>query len=672
MMQTARIPVFIINLEGDRDRRDAMLAQFAMLPEFEPHVVNGIYGHTLSTNVCTALSQHGAWAEFKGTIGCFLSHVRAWEEVARLSEQYAVILEDDVDIAALRQLPPLVLPIDADIIFLNDRMAASSREIDALRALPVWHGLEHLDALHSGPGGDGYLLTPNAAKLLLAACLKDLYYGHVDGRLLRYSTSETDLAALSDNSWIAKVVRNHHHPRLVPTLGLLRGYCLSSPLVVHRGTASTREAEVIAAQDLIVHPPTKGSPLPIRYWNRTRNIGDLLNPYIVEAVSGRRPYYCIDENTEHVLGIGSILFMATQSSHVWGSGILDPTLDHSLIAVSKIHAVRGRLTQKILRDKYGLSKEVPLGDPAVFADELPELAQYGLEVPIKRKIGLVPHFAMEKSDYIAYLAEELDADILSPRTDNLSFVKEIMASEIIISQSLHGLIFAEVFSKPSVWLAHTSDDIWTFKFHDWFSNIAEPPLAPILFGTPPRDVLRATRLSGLSVDKIALRQAFPHLPPSSHKPGMGFRECRRSAPFAFLITSDLRAPANPDYDETFHCQLGDEEGLRRALNVYSRPFDEPFNLMLVFEPRMFPDLAVGDIQQCCDLLSRLPNTHFVSILPLSECQHDQRKKVDLVSLAGGLILETWQPSYAWKGVVLVRHPINFTFSAPGYAAFQTR
>jgi len=107
---------------------------------------------------------------------------------------------------------------------------------------------------------------------------------------------------------------------------------------------------------------------------------------------------------------------------------------------------------------------VALGDPAVFADELPELAQYRLNVLIKRKIGLVPHFAMEKSDYIAYLARELDADILSPRTDNLSFVREIMASEIIISQSLHGLIFAEVFSKPSVWLAHTSDEIWTFKF----------------------------------------------------------------------------------------------------------------------------------------------------------------------------------------------------------------
>jgi hypothetical protein len=247
-----------------------------------------------------------------------------------------------------------------------------------------------------------------------------------------------------------------------------------------------------------------------------------------------------------------------------------------------------------------------------------------------------------------------------------------MASEIIISQSLHGLIFAEVFSKPSVWLAHTSDEIWTFKFHDWFSNVAEPPLAPMLFGTPPGEVLSTARLSGLSIDKTALRQAFPHLPPGSHKPGMGFRECRRSAPFAFLVTSDLRSPANPHYDATFYCQQGDEQELRKAINVYSRSFDEPFNLMLVFDHCMFLDLEIGDIQQCSDLLSSLPNTHFISILPLTERQPDQQKGVDTVDLADGLFLDTWYPSYAWKGVVLVRHPINFSFSAPGYAAFRAR
>jgi hypothetical protein len=76
---------------------------------------------------------------------------------------------------------------------------------------------------------------------LLAACRKDLFYGHVDGRLLRYATSEEDLAQLPSDSWIAGVIRNHHHATLKPTLGLVRGYCLSEPLVRHRGIESSRE-----------------------------------------------------------------------------------------------------------------------------------------------------------------------------------------------------------------------------------------------------------------------------------------------------------------------------------------------------------------------------------------------------------------------------------------------
>ena len=92
--------------------------------------------------------------------------------------------------------------------------------------------------------------------------------------------------------------------------------------------------------------------------------------------------------------------------------------------------------------------------------------------------------------------------------------------------------------------------------------------------------------------------------------------------------------------------------LRKAINVYSRSFDEPFTLMLVFDPCMFLDLEIGDIQQCSDLLSSLPNTHFISILPLTERQPDQQKRVDSVDLTDGLLLDTWYPSYAWKGVVL--------------------
>ena len=236
-----RIPTFVMNLARDAARRENIAAQFARLPAFELNFVVGVDGGDLPDQACYALTRLESWIRYKGTIGCFLSHVKAWEAVARCAAPFAVILEDDVDARGLHRLGAVDVPSDAELIFLNERLSAGAAPSSTLEALPIWRALTRVDALRCGPGGDGYLVTPKGAAALVAACRKDLFYGHVDGRLLRYATSEEDLAALPANSWIGGVIRNHHHPTLKPQLGLLRGYCLSEPLVHHRGVPSSRE-----------------------------------------------------------------------------------------------------------------------------------------------------------------------------------------------------------------------------------------------------------------------------------------------------------------------------------------------------------------------------------------------------------------------------------------------
>ena len=235
-----RIPTFVINLPSDAARRVNIVGQFARLPAFDLNFVNGVNGVDLPDQACYALTRSENWIRYKGTIGCFLSHVKAWDEAARCTAPFAVILEDDVDVSGLHRLATLAPPRDAGLIFLNDRLSAAAPS-STLSALPLWRALTRVDALRCGPGGDGYLVTPACASALVAACRKDLFYGHVDGRILRYATSEEDLAALPSDSWIASVIRNHHHATLKPQLGLVRGYCLSEPLVRHRGVPSSRE-----------------------------------------------------------------------------------------------------------------------------------------------------------------------------------------------------------------------------------------------------------------------------------------------------------------------------------------------------------------------------------------------------------------------------------------------
>lgn len=236
------LTAFVINIQRDSGRLAAITRQFDDLPGFTMKIVPGTHGPSLSDNACNILTRSAAWVEFKGTIGCFMSHVKAWEEVAKLAENFAVVLEDDADAAALGQVSALAIPPGADLIFLNERVSPCEPGDAPPRVLPIWHALRRMDRQKSGPGGDGYLLSPRGAAKLLNACLTDSYYGHVDGRLLRYATQEEDFLHMPADSWIVSVIRNHHHPQLPPALGLLQGYCLSRPLVRHKGVPSSREA----------------------------------------------------------------------------------------------------------------------------------------------------------------------------------------------------------------------------------------------------------------------------------------------------------------------------------------------------------------------------------------------------------------------------------------------
>lgn len=407
--------------------------------------------------------------------------------------------------------------------------------------------------------------------------------------------------------------------------------------------------------------------LPIRYWNRITNIGDSINPHILELVSGQRPYYAIDDKQEHVLGIGSIFFMATRSSHIWGSGIMDPSKDYGHVDVAKVHAVRGKLTESILRQRYELSRQVALGDPGVFVDEIPEVADRINQKELKSRAVIIPHYAMVGDERIGKLAKSLDATVLSPRTSSIELFLEIAAAEIVISQSLHGLIFAEVFGKPSVWITHSKDETWTFKFRDWFTNTIDPPKEPLYLDASPARILEQARLSGLALDKNALREALPNVHVENRDASVGFRECRECSPVPLSILPDRDRREVSKHGDALYCEIGNEEMLRRILNVYGRQFDEPVCLFLIFDQDDAWRRDRGRLQKFADLLTEFPDAHYFGFLPARDSAATEAPRGKAVR--NGISLHEWNREFNWRGAVLVRDPINFSFAAPGYAAF---
>lgn len=235
--------VFVISLERSLDRRARIQEQFSQLDCFEWSFLDGVDGRRIPTVAAFQLCRSDRWSvHFKGSIGCFLSHVMCWEmiEAERLSS--AVILEDDAVFPMLDAIYAIDYPVDFDMIFLNERMSLPTAQSDPA-CYPVIRGIVG----HSqqdrfwGAGTDGYLLSASGAKKLLSAVQHDLFYGIIDGRLARYCTTQEDAMKLPENSRIRKAILDHHHESLTPAIGILRAFSVSPPLVRAGGFQSVRE-----------------------------------------------------------------------------------------------------------------------------------------------------------------------------------------------------------------------------------------------------------------------------------------------------------------------------------------------------------------------------------------------------------------------------------------------
>jgi len=238
--------IYVINLDRDSHRWSAISAALAKHENVSLERVSGVYGPNLPVVAIEILGGHIQATRHRGTMGAFISHVKAWEAVAESAEPYGVVLEDDAVLIGFDRILSLSRPDDADLIFLNDRMSPGSRYSprDApIHCADIAESLRTLNKSGFGVGGDGYLLTKRGAGRLLQAVSKDLLFGHVDWRLLRYCLKATDLEGEMKDTRVAQIVLHHHNPKLPPSWSVIKAYCLSTPIVAFAtGGDSTRMA----------------------------------------------------------------------------------------------------------------------------------------------------------------------------------------------------------------------------------------------------------------------------------------------------------------------------------------------------------------------------------------------------------------------------------------------
>lgn len=198
------------------------------------------------------------------------------------------------------------------------------------------------------------------------------------------------------------------------------------------------------------------------YWKdgNKNNVGDLLSKIIFKYVvgGGIRPSF----PTKRLVGIGSVLsFVGGGKTTVWGTGLMNEycasVLKHPYKhVVLDIRAVRGPLTRKSLID-VGFRCPAIYGDPAIL------LPIYYFPDVYKEngKIVIIPHHSKLDKYKKKY------NNVLDTYTDDWkSFVNEIISAEKVISSSLHGIIIAESYGVPCLWLNDIPDS--PFKYEDYY------------------------------------------------------------------------------------------------------------------------------------------------------------------------------------------------------------
>lgn len=207
------------------------------------------------------------------------------------------------------------------------------------------------------------------------------------------------------------------------------------------------------------------------------NWGDDINYFFIKEIVDLRcipfseaPIARLCHRKNYVI-IGSVIDkILTSESIVWGAGLIT-SKPRTFVKPQKICAVRGPKTREVLLS-LGIDCPAVYGDPALL---LP--FYYQPQYKKKYRLGLIPHYS-DMDVFVNLYSNNPDVHIIKVRgyKEWRFFIDEISSCEYIASTSLHGLIVAEAYGVPNIWLRKTSGELAdTFKFEDFYASIKKYP-----------------------------------------------------------------------------------------------------------------------------------------------------------------------------------------------------
>jgi pyruvyltransferase len=197
------------------------------------------------------------------------------------------------------------------------------------------------------------------------------------------------------------------------------------------------------------------------------NFGDFITPFIYKSLFLKNPILDINggkKKADVVIGAGSILDRSTTNSIIWGSGFMfgNETIQNP----KKILSVRGPLTRNRLL-KLGIECPESYGDIGLI---LPYF--YYPTVEKKYKLGIIPHYIDKPRFNEIYKNNDKDVKIIDVTEPIQNVINNILACEMTISSSLHGIIVSHAYNVKCMWIQITNKiGGGNFKYRDYYGSL---------------------------------------------------------------------------------------------------------------------------------------------------------------------------------------------------------
>ena len=235
---------FGINLDLDSDRWQQLTAQLgASAPALRR--VPGVPGRYLPDVAVGRLGKRVS-SQLKGTLGCFLGHVAAWEAFLATEHQAALVVEDDTTFryALPQSVTAFGVPENYDYCFISAGMAAPVRPRPGAASefvpVPVAQAIRALWSTVRVPGTQGYLLSRSGAETLLRRTEEDGFFGDVDWRLVAYCMERESLESLPLSTFAHQALTAQFD--VIASRPPMRGYALSPGIAFPGAWGSVRIA----------------------------------------------------------------------------------------------------------------------------------------------------------------------------------------------------------------------------------------------------------------------------------------------------------------------------------------------------------------------------------------------------------------------------------------------